>query len=81
MEYLISTKENSIENLRKMLSNVSSEMDEVEEENLNSKRTIRNLQLTIEELKEEISNKEETIEKYIQRYGNMKKPQTRDIEN
>ena len=52
MEYLLSTKENSIENLRKMLSNVSSEMDEVEEENLSLKRKLRNCELTIDELKE-----------------------------
>ena len=35
-----------------MLANVSGEMDEVEEENLQSKKRIRNMELQIEELRE-----------------------------
>lgn len=58
MEHIITTKENTIENLRKMLMDNNSELDDLEDELIQYKKAMKNMELVAEELKEELANRE-----------------------
>lgn len=77
MEYIITTKDNTIDNLRKMLLNTNNELDEMEEELMQYKKHVKNFELMIEEMKEELANRDELIEDYENKYGKYKYKRSR----
>lgn len=64
-----------------MVAANNTELDEMEEEILNQKKIVENMELFVEELKEEIATRDDALEQYENKYGPMKKGRSRDLEN
>ena len=58
---MITSRDATIEHLRKNLASNNNELDEMDEEIAHHKKVLKNMELVIEELKEELETREDQI--------------------
>lgn len=56
MESIINSKDSTIENLKRMISDSNCELDSLEEKNNSQQKQLNNLELIVEEMREENAN-------------------------